>query len=133
MDLRLFANPVAKTVIIMAVAAFLGATGDMLLSKGMKEIGDVSVRLALLPQIVSQVLRSRLVLGGAGVLFGFFILWLAVLSWAEFSVALPMTALSYVFGAFLAKYYLGEHLCTTRWLGTALICLGVVLVTKSIR
>ncbi len=133
MDLGILARPVTKTVLIMIFAAAFGALGDMLLSKGMKEIGDVSVRLAVLPQIVRQVLGSRLIMGGVGFLTLFFVLWLAVLFWADLSVALPLTALSYVFGALLAKYCLGEHLCAARWVGTFLICLGVVLVTRSMR
>jgi drug/metabolite transporter (DMT)-like permease len=116
----------------MVVAAMLGALGDMFLSKGMKEIGDVTVRLASLPQLVGQILSSRRVLAGMGLLSLFFVLWLAVLSWSDLSVALPLTALSYVFGAFLAQHCLGEHLCVTRWAGTVMICLGVVLITKSI-
>ncbi len=133
MDIGTIARPLAKTVAVMIVAAVLGATGDMLLSKGMKEIGDVSLRLAALPQVGWQVLSNRLVLAGAALLSLFFVLWLAVLSWTDLSVALPLTALSYVFGAFLAKHCLGEHLCAGRWAGTLLICLGVVLVTRSIR
>jgi drug/metabolite transporter (DMT)-like permease len=132
-DIGMLARPLAKTVLIMVFAAAFGALGDMLLSKGMKEIGDVSVRLAAVPQVVRQVLASRFIIGGVGFLTLFFVLWLAVLSWADLSVALPLTALSYVFGALLAKYYLGEHLCAGRWLGTLLICLGVVLVTRSMR
>lgn len=133
MDIDILARPLAKTVMVMLLAAAFGALGDVMLSKGMKEIGDVSVRLTLLPQIVRQVLRSRAIMGGVGFLSLFFVLWLAVLSWADLSVALPLTALSYVFGALLAKYYLGETICASRWLGTLLICVGVVLVTRSIK
>jgi len=132
-DIDILARPLAKTVMVMLLAAAFGALGDVMLSKGMKEIGDVSVRLTLLPQIVRQVLRSRAIMGGVGFLSLFFVLWLAVLSWADLSVALPLTALSYVFGALLAKYYLGETICASRWLGTLLICVGVVLVTRSIK
>jgi drug/metabolite transporter (DMT)-like permease len=132
-DLGVLRGPFVKTVLVMALAAGFGALGDMLLSKGMKEVGDVSLRLGALPQVLRQVTGSPAIIGGVGFLILFFVLWLAVLSWADLSVALPLTALSYVFGAFLAKYYLGEQLCVSRWLGTALICLGVMLVTRSIK
>ena len=133
MDLGVLARPVVKTILVMVFAAAFGALGDMCLSKGMKEVGDITLRLTALPQVALQVLGSRYVVAGVGFLTLFFVLWLAVLSWADLSVALPLTALSYVFGAFLAKYYLGEHLCASRWIGTLLICAGVVLVTRSLR
>lgn len=133
MDLGVLGRPLVKTVAVMVLAAVFGAVGDMMLSKGMKEIGDVSLRLSALPQVVRQVLASRAILAGVGFLTLFFVLWLAVLSWADLSVALPLTALSYVVGAFLAKYCLNEEICLSRWVGTMLICAGVVLVTRSLR
>ena len=132
MEPQELACPLATTVAVMVLAAAFGALGDVLLSKGMKEIGDVSVRLRLLPRLVGQVCRSRCVLAGVAFLTLFFVLWLAVLSWADLSVALPLTALSYVFGALLAKYYLGEDICASRWVGILLICAGVALVTRTL-
>ena len=61
----------------------------------------------------------------------FFFLWLAVLSWEDLSVALPMQALSYVIVAFLAKYYLHEEISVARWLGIILVSIGVVFITGS--
>ncbi len=60
-----------------------------------------------------------------------FFLWLAILSWSELSFVLPLTALSYVVTALLATFVLGETVTPLRWAGTILICLGVILVTKS--
>jgi drug/metabolite transporter (DMT)-like permease len=42
-----------------------------------------------------------------------------------------MQALNYVLVAFLAQYILGETVSPLRWAGTLLVCLGVVLITKS--
>ncbi len=57
--------------------------------------------------------------------------WLAVLSWEDLSVALPLQALSYVIVAFLAQWYLGENVTPMRWAGIALVCAGVMLITRS--
>ena len=61
----------------------------------------------------------------------FFFLWLAVLSWEDLSVALPMQALNYVIVAFLSQYFLGEVVSPLRWAGTLLVCIGVIMITKS--
>ncbi len=132
MDLSFLAEARARTVLVMVVATLFGAIGDASLAAGMKEVGDVSLRLRSLPQVALQVLRSRRIITGVGFLTLFFALWLAVLSWADLSVALPLTSLSYVFGALLAKFYLHERVCPMRWGGTALVCLGVALVVKTV-
>jgi drug/metabolite transporter (DMT)-like permease len=125
-------HPLARTVVIMTVATFFGALGDTHLAKGMKQIGDVTVRLKALPRLVRQVAGCPSILTGVGFLTTFFVLWLAVLSWADFSVALPMTSLSYVFGALLARFYLHERVNPMRWGGTILVCAGVALVVSSL-
>jgi len=61
----------------------------------------------------------------------FFFLWLAVLSWEDLSVALPMQALNYVLVAVLAKYYLHEQVSPLRWAGIVLVSIGVMMITRS--
>ncbi len=121
-----------KTLIVMLMAITAGAVGDIFLTQGMKATGDISAMS--LRQIIDTVLRAltnwRLILGTAmqAVYFG---LWLAVLSWEDLSVALPLQALSYLVVAFLAQWFLGEHVSGMRWAGICLICVGVALVTRS--
>ncbi len=59
------------------------------------------------------------------------VLWLAVLSRAEVSAAYPMASIGFIITAVVAHFALGEVLSVTRLLGIALICAGVVLVSKS--
>lgn len=121
-----------KTLLVMALAITAGAVGDIFLTQGMKLTGDLSrmgVR-QILSVLVNCLGSWRLVLGTAlqAVYFG---LWLAVLSWEDLSVALPLQALSYLVVAFLAQWYLGEQVSGIRWAGICLICVGVALVTRS--
>ncbi len=121
-----------KTLIVMLLAITSGAIGDIFLTQGMKSFGDISAMG--LKQIFETVLKAltnwRLILGTAmqAVYFG---LWLAVLSWEDLSVALPMQALSYIVVAFLAQWFLGEHVSGMRWAGISLVCAGVMLITRS--
>ena len=122
-----------KTVLVMSVATLFGALGDASLSRAMKEIGDVTQQLGQLGLLAAQVIREPWIWVGVAFLALFLVLWLAVLSWADLSVALPLTALTYVFGALLAKYLLGEELTAARWAGTALVVVGVVMVAQSMK
>ena len=121
-----------KTVIIMLLAVSAGTIGDILLAKGMKEMGDLSaMNFRGILNVAIQALTTPKLIIGTAMLAIFFFLWLAVLSWEDLSVALPMQALNYVLVAFLSQYFLGEVVTPMRWAGTILVCLGVMLITKS--
>jgi drug/metabolite transporter (DMT)-like permease len=121
-----------KTVVVMLLAVSAGTVGDLLLTKGMKELGDLSaMNLRGILSAAYQALTSPKLVFGTAMLAVFFFLWLAVLSWEDLSVALPMQALNYVLVAFLSQYFLGEIVTPMRWAGTVLVCIGVIMITKS--
>ena len=121
-----------KTVIVMLMAVTAGTIGDILLARGMKELGDLStMNLKGILNVALQALTTPKLVLGTAMLAVFFFLWLAVLSWEDLSVALPMQALNYVIVAFLSQWYLGESVTFMRWTGIVIICIGVGLVTKS--
>jgi multidrug transporter EmrE-like cation transporter len=57
--------------------------------------------------------------------------WLAALSKAPVSTAYPMLSLGYIVVAVVSVLWLGETLSPAKVLGIALICAGVVLVSRS--
>ncbi|HEY6871418.1 MAG TPA: EamA family transporter [Geobacteraceae bacterium] len=121
-----------KTLIVMLLAITAGTVGDILLAKGMKELGDISaMNLRGMLNVAFQALTTPKLIIGTAMLAVFFFLWLAVLSWEDLSVALPMQALNYVLVAFLSQYFLHEVVTPMRWAGTVLVCIGVMLITKS--
>jgi drug/metabolite transporter (DMT)-like permease len=121
-----------KTIVVMLVAVTAGTIGDILLTKGMKEIGDLStMNLRGIMDAVLRALTNPKLMLGTTMLTVFFLLWLAVLSWEDLSVALPMQALNYILVAVLAKYMLHEQVSPLRWAGIILVCIGVMLITSS--
>ena len=68
------------------------------------------------------------VLAGIGLLILFFGSYLTALSWADLTYVLPATAVGYVVLALLARFFLHEHVSLTRWMGIALITVGVGFV-----
>jgi multidrug transporter EmrE-like cation transporter len=57
--------------------------------------------------------------------------WLAALTKAPVSTAYPMLSLGYVAVAWASVLWLGETLSAGKIVGIALICIGVVLVSRS--
>jgi multidrug transporter EmrE-like cation transporter len=57
--------------------------------------------------------------------------WLAALSKAPVSTAYPMLSLGYVAVAAVSVVWLGESMSPAKVLGIALICAGVILVSRS--
>jgi len=115
-----------KYLVLAAVTVF-GATGDSLLSRGMKDAGAISIHQ--LPDLVLSILNPWIL---AGILFllGFFAAYMVALSWADLTYVLPATSLGYVLLALIAKFLLHEQVTTTRWLGIILISIGVGFVTR---
>ena len=103
------------------------AIGDSLLSRGMKQVGNIS--LHSLPDLVFPILDPWVALG---ILFllAFFAAYMTALSWADLTYVLPATSLGYVLLALIAKFYLHEQVSTMRWLGIVLISAGVGFVTR---
>jgi drug/metabolite transporter (DMT)-like permease len=121
-----------KTILIMLLAVTAGTVGDILLAKGMKELGDLSaMNLRGIFEVTIRAMTTWKIVVGTFMLALFFFLWLAVLSWEDLSVALPMQALNYVLVAVLAKYLLNEQISPLRWAGIFLVCVGVIMITKS--
>jgi drug/metabolite transporter (DMT)-like permease len=118
-----------KTYVLLVLMVLAGAIGDVLLSKGMKQIGEVADwSPGALAGVFFQTFTSGTVWLGIGCLILFFVGYMLVLSWADFSYVLPATASSYAVVALLGYLVLGEMVSAARWTGVALICLGVMLV-----
>ncbi len=122
----------AKTYILLLLMVSFGSTGDTLLSKGMKQLGEVHFNsLHGLALTSLHVFTSPTVWAGILCLLGFFTCYALVLSWADFSYVLPASAIGLVLVTFLAYLVLGETVTSTRWTGVALICIGVILVGRT--
>jgi uncharacterized membrane protein len=61
----------------------------------------------------------------------FMISQLSLLSCADLSYVLPITAASYVLTALLGAVALGEYVSTAHWIGISMIFLGVTVVGRT--
>ncbi len=103
-----------------------GACGDVVLSRGMKDVGALS--LSHFGNAIHAIFTPWV---GAGILLLllFFISYLTSLSFADLTYVLPATAVGYILMAVLAKFFLHEQISPWRWAGIFLIALGVGFVT----
>src|SRR5688572_30566604 len=121
-----------KTIVVLFVAICAQTLGDVYLTKGMKSIGEVNtLDPAELFNIGLQVFLTPMIWKCVILLGVFFGLYLAALSWADLSFVLPVTSFGYAMNAMMAWQVIGEHVSTTRWLGTLIICFGVAVVSRT--
>jgi drug/metabolite transporter (DMT)-like permease len=121
-----------KTVTLVLIAAVIGGTGHVLLAKGMKTVGDLTEAPAeRVGGMVGRALSNGWVLLGVVLQATFFSMYLTLLSRADVSQVLPMTAVDYIVVALLAYAVLGEAVTPARWTGIVLIVAGVFMVART--
>jgi len=118
-----------KTYLLILLMVIFGPLGNVLLGKGMKRIGTVSLGTpAEALDVLSRLLTSGTIWLGIGSLITFFVAYMLVLSWADYSYVQPASAVAYGIVALLAHFMLREVVTPLRWLGVLVICLGVLVV-----
>lgn len=111
-----------KTRLFLALVIICQPLGNLSLTLGMKHRALESP-LDYLTAIFSPYVALGIVL---------LIVWLlsrmALLSWADLSYVLPLTAIGYIFTAAIGRFVLKEQISMSRWSGTLLIVAGTALV-----
>jgi drug/metabolite transporter (DMT)-like permease len=116
-----------------AIAAVVTAsvTGDVLLSRAMKQVGDVGKLWrdkGVFTVVVSVLRHPFFVLGIVAMAVAFFSL-LFGLSWGDVSLVAPASAsLTFVGNAIAAKLFLHERVDRRRCIAAALVACGVALL-----
>ena len=118
-----------KTRICLAIVIVANALGNVVLGRGMREVGDItSFSPVELAASGVAAMANPWVLTGVALLLVFFVAHSLVLSWADLSYVLLTTSIGYVLVAALSWFFLGENLTALRWAGTVVITVGVALV-----
>ena len=113
-----------KTALFVAIVVLTNAFGDYFMKRGL----PADSHLASPFDYVAALFQPWMALGVA-----LLILWqmsrLALLSWADLSYVLPVTAVGYVVVALIGRTLLNERITAPHWLGIVLIMAGVALVS----
>ena len=122
----------ARVAIALTLAITMGAAGDILLSLGMKAMGEVNLHKASeLPGLARLVFSNGYVLLGVCSMAIYFGSYITALAWVDVSVANPLTALSYLIATVYAAFIMRERISLQRLAGVVLIVLGAIFVGVS--
>ncbi|MGB9613312.1 MAG: EamA family transporter [Candidatus Margulisiibacteriota bacterium] len=115
--------------LVLTISILLAVTGQLLMKRGMMLFGSFPVSQLLfkiIPMFLNPWVFSGLVCFGLSSIF-----WLVVLSRLELSLVYPMVSVAYVLVAMASWIFFRENLSLIRWLGIAVIILGVYLISRS--
>jgi drug/metabolite transporter (DMT)-like permease len=105
--------------------------GDLMLKRGMSQIGAVSLSWAGLRHALNLTVHNPTIWLGILFLLGFMISYMTVMSWADYSYVMPAGAFGYALLTLLAVVFLHEKVSLQRWAGVLFICVGVILVGQT--
>ena len=117
--------------LLLLADVILAATGQLLLTKGMRILGPIDFNLKNVPYLIVQVMQSGYILA-AGVCYGFsFIMWLFVLSKVKLSIAYPSLSFVYVLIVFGSWFFFNETVSLLQLIGVVLILLGIFFIFQT--
>jgi drug/metabolite transporter (DMT)-like permease len=121
-----------KTFLMILVMILTGPLGSVLLGKGMKHVGAVVMwPPSQLLHTAFKIFASPFIWLGISFQLLFFVSYMLVLSWADYSFVQPASSLAYGMVALLGYLILGETVSPLRWVGIAIICLGVFVTSRT--
>lgn len=113
-----------RTYAVLLLFIALKAAGNLSLAWGMKHLPAAGANPAA---YIRAIFDPFVAIGVLALIFAL-LTRMALLSLADLSYVLPVTAVGYVIAAFLGKTVLSEAVSNQRWLATALIFIGAILV-----
>lgn len=114
-----------KTVAVCIVLVCTNVMGNYALARGLRQVGTIDTWWPV--PYFSAFLQLWVGLGVAFMLM-WFVVRLALLSWADLSYIIVVTSFSYVLTAVAGVVGLNETVTWNQWLGVCVITLGVALV-----
>lgn len=118
-----------NNILMILGSVLLNAVAQLLIRKGMLEVGAVGVNNIM--QNLGPML-ANIWLWGAMLSYAVSILmWMSVLSKVEVSYAYPFLSVGYIVAAVAGYALFNEHLSITRIAGIVVICIGVILISRS--
>jgi drug/metabolite transporter (DMT)-like permease len=118
-------------IIYILVSVLLGAVGQVLLKKGMSNMGPVTLTLNQLPATLWGMATNLYVVFGLLLYVTGTVFWLSALSRVDLSYAYPFASLSYVIMLAASWLLFHENITVVRLLGTLIVALGVFVISRS--
>ena len=115
--------PILLTIVFTVI-------GQVLVKQGALEVGDGPERLKQVPGFIWRAFMNwRVLLGLASAVLAA-AAWVMALSRSDLSFAYPFMGLAIVSVLVVSGLFLGEHVPPIRWLGVAIVCIGIVIASR---
>src|SRR6266849_4737212 len=84
-----------KTLVMVLLMVVCANTGDLMLARGMKQIGNVEITFPGLRHALLSTIQSESIWIGILFLIGFTLCYMTAVSWADYSFVMPAGAFGY--------------------------------------
>jgi len=117
-------------IIHIMIAIVFSVISQLLIKAGLNTLGNINLSQGFTSFYLKIFLSPWVIMGiVAYTIAGFF--WLYSLTKVDLSFAYPFLALSYVMILLFSRVFFYESVSLLRWAGVLVICLGVILVSRS--
>ncbi len=115
---------------LVAVIVATTTLGEVWQAAAMKQHGEIQdFRPSAIGRVLAMLARNKYIMASFMAMAVSFFSFMALLSVADLSFAVPASAASYVTETVLAKYFLKEKVNLGRWAGAGLVACGVALLS----
>jgi bacterial/archaeal transporter family protein len=125
---RMKANGNRKTQLLVLIVVVSNVIGNVSLSHGMHQVGRI---VSASPLDYVKAFANPWTVIGICILAVWMLSDLALLSRADLSFVLPVTASAYVLVAIMGHFVLNDRISWERWIGILLITGGVILAEET--
>lgn len=116
-------------IILILISVLLNCAAQLFIRQGMLLVGETGIG-NLFTNLGSMIMNIWL--WAAMICYAISILlWMAVLSKVEVSFAYPFLSVGYIVAAIAGYMFFNESLSITRIVGIIVICVGVILISRS--
>jgi len=117
-----------KTQLLVLLVIVTNVLGNVSLSRGMHQVGRI---VSASPFDYVRAFANPWTMAGICILIIWMLSDLALLSRADLSFVLPVTASAYVLVALMGHFLLHDHISWERWVGILMITGGVILAEET--
>lgn len=118
-----------KLLLLILLHDTILASGQTLIKRAMHALEDINLMSLRGIWFFTKFCATNLrIWSGLALNTTCLLIWLIILSFADLSQAYPLDSLQYIIIAVFAKVFLKEKVCPLRWIGIAVIVIGVIIV-----
>jgi drug/metabolite transporter (DMT)-like permease len=121
-------SPMAMLFILLTIV--FTVIGQLLVKQGMREVSTSVTQSTAVTQLIGTALTNLKVILGLGSAVIAALSWMVAVSHSDLSFAYPFMGLPIVLVLALSGVVLGEVVPLARWVGVAIVCIGLIIAAQ---